>query len=76
MIQTENIYYVLDYVERFRRQILEVNKLAREHLRSVQDKMKDCYDKTEQKFKMGDKVLILLPKNNHPVKTISRPIQN
>lgn len=45
-----------------------MNKLDREHLRSVQDKMKDYKKTAEQKFKMGDKVLILLPKNNHPVK--------
>ncbi len=54
---------VLDYVSSFRERLHSAWKLARQSLVSSQSKMKDNYDKKSVKrsFKIGDKVLVLLP---------------
>lgn len=44
--------------------------MVRENLRSVQRKMKNRYDReaVERSFNAGDKVLVFLPIDSHPLK--------
>lgn len=61
---------LLDYVFQFRTRLTESNEMARENLRPAKRKMKNQYDRevVERRFNAGDKVLVLLPIDSHPLK--------
>ena len=58
---------LLDQVSTLRTRLTAAGELARKNLKSVQNRMKLWYDKqaTLCKFQVGDKVLVLLPLQNH-----------
>ncbi|XP_072182296.1 uncharacterized protein [Diadema setosum] len=53
----------LDYVSMFRERLVRANEVAREHLKSSQQTMKEIFDRKAKSrvFEVGDKVLVLLP---------------
>lgn len=61
---------VLEYISRFRTRLHEAYELAREKLKTAQNKMKRQYDRNtiRRSFNVGDKVLVLLPLSGHPLK--------
>ena len=61
---------LLDYVSKFRERLTKACEVAREHLKTSQDKMKKNADKNAKarSFKPGDKVLVLLPLQGEPLK--------
>ena len=61
---------LLDYVSKFRERLTKACEVAREHLKTSQDKMKKKADKNAKarSFKPGDKVLVLLPLQGEPLK--------
>ena len=60
---------LLDHVSDLREKLHTATELAKEKLKSAQQKMKVWYDKKAQKrtFKPGDKVLVILPIPGHPL---------
>ena len=69
MAQDDDIN-LLDYVSKFRERLTKACEVAREHLKTAQDKMKKKADKNAKarSFKPGDKVLVLLPLQGEPLK--------
>lgn len=61
---------VLSYVVSFREKLQDVRKVARDNLEKAQEKMKEHYDRkaTLREFKIGDKVLAMLPIPGSPLK--------
>ena len=61
---------LLDYVSKFRERLTKACEVAREHLKTSQDKMKKKADKNAKarSFKPGDKVLVMLPLQGEPLK--------
>ena len=61
--ETEKDSSVRDYISKFRERLMRANEVAREHLKSSQQTMKECYDRKakSRQFEVGDKVLVLLP---------------
>lgn len=61
---------LLDYVSKFKERLYNAGQMANENLRKAQEKMKRVFDakSRERSFSPGDKVLILLPQNNDPLK--------
>lgn len=61
---------VFEYISRFRTRLHEAYELAREKLKTAQNKMKRQYDRNtiRRSFNVGDKVLVLLPLSGHPLK--------
>ncbi|XP_072178114.1 uncharacterized protein [Diadema setosum] len=53
----------LDYISMFRERLVRANEVAREHLKSSQQTMKEIFDRKAKSrvFEVGDKVLVLLP---------------
>ncbi|XP_071490828.1 uncharacterized protein [Diadema antillarum] len=53
----------LDYISMFRERLVRANEVAREHLKSSQQTMKERFDRKARSrvFEVGDKVLVLLP---------------
>ncbi|XP_071504452.1 uncharacterized protein [Diadema antillarum] len=53
----------LDYISMFRERLVRANEVAREHLKTSQQTMKERFDRKAQSrvFEVGDKVLVLLP---------------
>ena len=62
---------VVNYVFEFQNRLIETFDLAQINLRNAQSKMKTWYDKKsrERNFKVGDKVLALLPIFGQPLKS-------
>jgi len=58
---------LLDHVSTLRSRLAAAGELAQKNLKSAQNKMKLWYDRKAKlrKFKVGDKVLVLLPLQNH-----------
>ena len=58
---------ILEYVFTFRHQLTRASELAKENLKRSQSKMKVRYDQKarDQKFNIGDKVLVFLPITDH-----------
>ena len=59
----------LDHVSDLREKLHTATELAKERLKSAQQKMKMWYNKKAQKrtFKPGDKVMVKLPIPGHPL---------
>ena len=58
---------LLDHVSDLRSRLTAAGELAQKNLKSAQSKMKLWYDRKAKlrKFNVGDKVLVLLPLQNH-----------
>jgi len=56
---------LLDHVSAFRSRLAAIGELAQKNLKSAQHKMKLWYDRKAKlrKFNVGDKVLVLLPRD-------------
>ena len=57
------------YVSNLRQRVLDVCEMARKNLRHSQNRMKTWYNKKAKRrqFKVGDKVLVLLPVPTQPL---------
>ena len=60
---------LLDQVSTLRNRLTVACELAQKNLRSAQTRMKKWYDKNakQRHFRVGEKVLVLLPLQNHPL---------
>ena len=60
---------LLDQVSTLRNRLTVAYELAQKNLKGAQTKMKRWYDKNakQRHFRVGDKVLVLLPLQNHPL---------
>lgn len=69
LMSEESELNLLEYVSDFKHRLIKACEFAKGNLASKQQKMKTWYDKNarERKFKPGDKVLVLLPLQDHPL---------
>ena len=69
LAEEEPLTNLLDQVSTLRNRLTVACELARKNMKSAQTKMKGWYDKKakQRSFKVGDKVLVLLPIVNHPL---------
>lgn len=68
-LQDEPSINLLDYVSDMRQRVHEACEIARTNLKGAQTRIKSWYDKKakDRQFKVGDKVLVLLPIPNQPL---------
>ena len=68
-LREESPTNLLDQVSTLRTRLTVACELAQQNMKSAQTRMKKWYDKNakQRHFRVGDKVLVLLPLQNHPL---------
>ena len=69
LVEDDRVVNLLTYVMDFKERLSQAVKLAHENLESSQQNMKTWYDKKarSRSFNVGEKVLVLLPKQGQPL---------